>query len=360
MIHTRKNHSELSQKKIIHVDMDSFYASVEIARNPKLAKRPVAVAGNSEVRGVVTTCNYIARQFGVHSAMPSVTAKKLCPEIIFLPVDMNKYRLVSKEIHDIFKCYTKIIEPISLDEAYLDVSDSHYCEGDANKMAYQIRKKIFNDLNITASAGIAPNKFLAKLASEWKKPNGQFSISNEMIEDFIKKLPVRKIVGVGEKTEKKLKSFHIETCEDLQEKSLDELTDNFGKFGVSLYNLCRGIDKRCVEHNRGSKSLSVEDTYLSDLISVSECRREIKNIYLKLQKRLEEKKLQDKNIKSCFIKIKYNDFKVTTHQISSSNLDLNIYTSLLERALSKKKRPIRLLGVGVIFDNHQQLNLNIY
>ena len=136
------------KRKIIHVDMDSFYASVEIARNPNLASKPVAVAGSSEARGVVTTCNYIARQFGVHSAMPSITAKRLCPNIIFVPVDMNKYRSVSKEIHNIFKCYTKIIEPVSLDEAYLDVTSSHYCEGNANEMAHQIRNKIFNDLKI--------------------------------------------------------------------------------------------------------------------------------------------------------------------------------------------------------------------
>ena len=346
-------------RKIIHIDMDSFYASVEIADKPHLKSKPVAVAGSSETRGVVTTCNYEARKFGVRSAMPSITAKKLCPHIIFLPVHMDKYRNVSKEIHKIFKCYTKVIEPISLDEAYLDVTDSKYCGGDPIKMASQIRNKIFNDLKITASAGIAPNKFLSKIASEWNKPNGQYSITNNMIDEFMINLPIRKIVGVGEKTEKKLHRIDVKTCGDLQNVSLTNLETNFGKFGSTLFYLCRGIDTRNVESDRDSKSLSVEDTYSVDLKSSQECEIQLTIIHQKLMKRLCEDKFTNKKIKSCFIKVKYNDFKISSHQIACAIPKIEIYLKLLRRAIDKKRQPIRLLGLGVIFDNKPQLNLNI-
>ena len=346
-------------RKIIHVDMDSFYASVEIAENPQLAKLPVAVAGSSDLRGVVTTCNYIAREYGVKSAMPSVVAKKLCPEIIFLPVNMSKYRKVSKEIHKIFRCYTKIVEPISLDEAFLDVSKSQYCDGDPNIMARQIRKKIFEDLRITASAGIASNKFLAKLASEWNKPDGQYLITNNHIEDFVKNLSVRKIPGVGSKTEKIMSDFGIRTCQDLQNYDLEILVKMFGKFGLDLFDLCRGIDDRNVISERSIKSLSIEDTYVNDLRSFEECEIELRNIFYKLEERLKDKKKSSKKIKSCFIKVKYSDFKSSTHQIQSASIDLKIYRNLLIRAYARKSLPIRLLGLGVYFDNRPQLSLNI-
>ena len=340
--------------------MDSFYASVEIAEKPHLRNKPVAVAGSSETRGVVTTCNYEARKFGVRSAMPSVTAKKICPNIIFIPVHMEKYRNISKEIHKIFKCYTKIIEPISLDEAYLDVSLSKYCDGDPALMASQIRSKIFNDLKITASAGVAPNKFLSKIASEWNKPNGQYCISLNMIDKFMFGLPVRKIIGVGDKTEKKLNSIGVETCGDLQNISLVDLKSNFGKFGSTLYDLCRGIDNRDVVSDRASKSLSVEDTYEIDLKSRANCELELMRIFKKLQKRLGEEKYIGKKIKSCFIKVKYNDFKTSSYQTVCVVPEVENYLKLLDKAIKKKSRPIRLLGVGVIFDNRPQLNLNIY
>ena len=352
----KHNHS----KKIIHIDMDSFYASVEIAEKPHLRNKPVAVAGSSETRGVVTTCNYEARKFGVRSAMPSITAKKLCPNIIFIPVHMDKYRDISSEIHKIFKCYTKIIEPVSLDEAYLDVTLSKYCGGDPTLMASQIRSKIFNDLKITASAGIAPNKFLSKIASEWNKPNGQYCITISMIDEFMFSLPVRKIIGVGEKTEKKLNSISVRTCGDLQNISLIDLKSNFGKFGSTLYNLCRGIDERDVVSDRDSKSLSVEDTYAIDLKSREKCIIELMKIFKKLQQRLDEKKYIDKKIKSCFIKVKYNDFKTSSHQTICVLPKIENYLKLLDKAIKKKSKPIRLLGVGVIFDNRPQLNLNIY
>ncbi|MFL2568748.1 MAG: DNA polymerase IV [Gammaproteobacteria bacterium] len=356
------NKIKFNHKKIIHVDMDCFYASVEIRDNPQYIDKPVAVAGSSENRGVVTTCNYLARRFGVKSAMPSVIAKRLCPDIIFLPINMHKYRDVSKEIHKIFKCYTKIVEPVSLDEAYLDVTDSEYCDGDPEKMALQIRQKISEDLGVTASAGISSNKFLAKIASDWNKPNGQFSVSDNDIDRFVLKIPVRSIHGVGEKTEIVLKSKKINTCEDLQKFKKYDLIDMLGKYGDTLYQLCRGIDEREVESNRIRKSLSVEDTYEEDLKDFEICSTELLILYEELLKRIDDGNYENKKIKSCFIKIKYNDFKLTSSQISCTNLNFNIFLKLLKQNNVNKNKPIRLLGLGVNFNNtdNNQLNLDIF
>ena len=357
----KPNQKLFNKSKIIHVDMDSFYASVEIKERPELKFKPVAVAGSSENRGVVTTCNYIARKFGIRSAMPSVIAKRLCPEIIFLPVNMEKYRAISKETHKIYKCYTKIIEPISLDEAYLDVTDSEYCQGDPEEMARQIRQKIFEDLGITASAGISSNKFLAKIASDWNKPNGQFSIPDKDIQSFILKVNIRKIYGVGEKTEILLNKHRIQTCSDLQKLSKESLIKLLGKYGCTLYSLSRGIDNRLVEDDKISKSLSVEDTYVKDLTNYDQAANELNKLYLELIKRLSKEIHKDRLIKSCFIKVKFNNFKLITMQTSSQKTDYLVYLNLLEKTLLTNKKPIRLLGIGVQFDNRplNQLNLDI-
>ena len=353
--------NKLLNRKIIHVDMDCFYASVEIRDHPEYKNKPVAVAGSSENRGVVTTCNYIARKYGVRSAMPSITAKKLCPKIVFLPVNMQKYRTTSEEIHKIYKCYTKIIEPVSLDEAYLDVTESKYCDGNPALMAQQIRNKIYEDLKITASAGIASNKFLAKIASDWNKPNGQFLIADDEIQDFVLKIPIRRIHGVGKKTEELLKQRKVNTCADLQKISKYDLINLLGKYGETLYHLCRGIDNRIVEPNRIRKSLSVEDTYQFDLINNESCKKELEILYKELIKRLKNNPYNNKIIKSCFIKIKYNDFKLTNSQAPCQNLHLKIFLDLLLKNLVNNKKPIRLLGLGVNFDNsiNDQLNLDI-
>jgi DNA polymerase IV len=349
-------------KKIIHVDMDCFYASVEIRDNPKYINKPVAVAGSSEIRGVVTTCNYIARKFGVKSAMPSIIAKRLCPNIIFLPVNMHKYRDVSEEVHKIFKCYTRIIEPVSLDEAYLDVTDSKYCDGDPEKMALQIRQKISEDLGITASAGISSNKFLAKIASDWNKPNGQFTVSDSDIAEFVLKVPVRSIHGVGEKTEILLKRKKINTCADLQKLKKYDLIEMLGKYGDTLYQLCRGIDKREVESNRIRKSLSVEDTYKEDLSNFKLCSDKLSVLYNELLKRINDGGYRNKKIKSCFIKIKYSDFKLTSSQVSCTDLDFSVFLKLLIQNNINKNKPIRLLGLGINFNivEKNQLNLDIF
>lgn len=345
--------------RIIHVDMDCFYASVEIKDRPELSKKPVAVAGSSKDRGVITTCNYIAREYGVRSAMPSIKAKKLCPNIIFLPVNMEKYRQVSKEIYKIYKCYTKIIEPVSLDEAYLDVTQSEYCNGDPEEMAKQIRQKIFDDIGITASAGISSNKLLSKIASDWNKPNGQFSIPDDKINSFILKIPIRKIHGIGEKTEELLQSHNVQTCEDLQKLSIDKLSKMLGKFGTTLYSLCRGIDNRVVDNNRISKSLSVEDTYNVDLRTLEQCNLELKSLFKELSSRLSKEKYKNRMIKACFLKIKFSDFKSTSSQISTENMDYDIFFNLLKKSYNPDNKPIRLLGVGVQFNNNEQSQLNL-
>jgi DNA polymerase-4 len=348
-------------RKIIHIDMDCFFAAVEIKDKPELKNKPVAVAGSATERGVVTTCNYIARKFGVKSAMPSITAKKLCPNIIFLPVNIEKYKNISMKIQQIYKCYTKIIEPISLDEAYLDVTNSKYCNGNPEEMAYQMRKKILDDFEITASAGISSNKFLSKIASDWNKPNGQFSIKDKDIEQFVLTIPIRKVPGIGEKTEKILLSKGLKNCCDLQKIKEKELIGVLGKYGSNLYLLCRGIDSRQVESNKISKSFSVEDTYAKDLETLEECANEMKIIFDKLKNRLKISDDKDRPIKSCFIKVKYNDFKLVSSQKSYDKLHYDIFYDLLLKIYKTNAKPIRLLGAGIQFNNSEtsQLNLDI-
>lgn len=218
----------------------------------------MAVGGSSDRRGVITTCNYEARKFGVHSAMPSATARRLCPDLILIPGRMDVYKDVSKQMHKIFYEYTELVEPLSLDEAFLDVSESTLHHGSATLIAKEIRQRISDEIGITVSAGIAPNKFLAKIANDWNKPNGQFVITPDQIDDFIIKLPVKKIYGVGKAMAAKLAEKNIFTCEDIQKYSIFELTQRFGQMGLRLYNQSCGIDYRPVEADRRRKSLSVE------------------------------------------------------------------------------------------------------
>ena len=357
-----KQHNHYHHRKIIHIDMDCFFAAVEIRDNPALQNKPVAVAGSSDLRGVVTTCNYEARKFGVRSAMPSITAKKLCPNIVFVPVNINKYRDISKEIQKIYKCYTKIIEPISLDEAYLDVTNEKYCNGNPEEMAQQIRSKIYEDFKITASAGISSNKLLAKIASDWNKPNGQFHIRDSEINNFIFNIPIRKIVGVGEKTEKILQKKGLKNCSDVQKIKKENLIKVLGKYGGNLYYLCRGIDNRDVESNKTSKSLSVEDTFMKDLHNLKECTDNMSLLYEKLIIRLRGSADKNRDIKSCFVKIKFNNFKQSTAQKICTELNYNIIISLLTKLYESNTIPVRLLGVGINFGKAQkcQLNLEIF
>ncbi len=247
-------------RKIIHIDMDCFYAAIEMRDFPELANKPIAVGGDAKRRGVIATCNYAARQFGIRSAMPTVHALKLCRELILRPVRMDVYQKESQYIRSLLTEYTDLIEPLSLDEAYLDVTESTQCQGSATWIAQEIRARIYQTRQLTASAGIAPNKSLAKIASDWHKPNGQMVIRPEDVSAFVLDLPVRKLFGVGPRMEEKLGALNIKTCADLQRYSVEYLLQKFGAMGQRLYELARGIDNRPVNPERIRKSISVEET----------------------------------------------------------------------------------------------------
>lgn len=336
----------ISSRKIIHCDCDCFYASIEMRDNPDLADKPIAVGGSPDRRGVVATCNYAARKFGIHSAMASATARKRCPDLIIIRPDMEKYRQASKLIHEVFRNYTDIIEPLSLDEAFLDVSQSDQYKGSATRIAEAIRSEVHDKVGITISAGIAPNKFLAKIASDWNKPNGQFVITPEDIEDFVAKLPVKKLHGVGKVTASKMKGLGIENCTDLRQLSIEKLREYFGSFGDRLHDLSMGIDHRPVQTERIRKSVSVENTYAVDLLTLASCLEELPELYSRLEKRL-EKLDDDYQIHKQFIKIKFHDFVNTTVEMLSTTTAPNNFEELCKQGFARGDRPVRLLGMGV-------------
>ena len=334
------------KRKIIHIDMDSFFASIEIRDNPNLKNKPVAVGGKANERGVLTTCNYIARKYGLHSAMSSKTAIQLCKNLIIIPVDIVKYRKISKEIFKIFKCYSGKIEPVSIDEAFLDVSESEYCQGDPEEMARQIRSCIKNDFGITASAGISSNKLIAKICSDWKKPDNQFSICDDEIQNFIKTVSLKSIPGIGRVNFRKCKNLNMKSCNDMQKMSKDELIKIFGSYGYILFNLVRGIDNREIETNRTRKSISVEDTFLHDLNDTNSCKQQLSNLYIKLIERCKSSNVSANEVREIYLKIKFNDFEIITRQKKSCNIELNEFNNLFDSNLVKIIKPIRLLGIG--------------
>lgn len=326
--------------------MDSFFASLEIRDKPELKNKPVAVGGKAHERGVLTTCNYIAREYGLHSAMSTKKALSLCKNLIVLPVDIDKYKRESKEIFKVFKCYSKKIEPISIDEAYIDVTDSDYCESDPEKMAYQIRSCIWKDFKITASAGISCNKLLAKICSDWKKPNDQYSLSDDKVSDFIKDIRLDMIPGIGKVNFKKCINLNMKYCKDMYIYSIDELEKIFGSYGANLYNLIRGIDQRDVNVNKIRKSISVEDTFLEDIKNVESCISKIDFLYKKLIQRCRINEISQNSVKEIFIKVKFNDFKVISRQSKCNTLNLKSYIQLLTNNINSPIKPIRLLGLG--------------
>jgi DNA polymerase IV len=335
-----------SQRKIIHCDCDCFYASIEMRDNPSLSGKPIAVGGSPQRRGVVATCNYEARKFGIHSAMASATARKRCPELIIIRPDMEKYRTASQEIHEIFQLFTDLIEPLSLDEAYLDVSECEQFEGSATRIAEEIRNQVRDKVGITISAGIAPNKFLAKIASDWRKPDGQFVIRPEQVEAFVATLPVKKLHGVGKVTAGRMKRLGIETCDDLRKLDEEKLQKYFGSFGERLHQLSMGIDNRSIQTDRIRKSVSVENTYAKDLVDLNTCLVELPDLIEQLSKRLEKISL-NYDINKQFIKIKFHDFVQTTVEMVSQSTDMNNFSLLCEEGFNRGNKPVRLLGMGV-------------
>jgi DNA polymerase-4 len=335
----------VENRAIIHLDMDCFYAAIEVRDRPALRGKPVAVGGARERRGVLTTCNYEARKFGVHSAMPTFMALQRCPHLIVVATRFDVYRREAAVIRDILHRFTPLIEPLSLDEAYLDVS-AH--PGAPTALAHVIRKAIFQKTKLTASAGIGPNKLIAKIASEMNKPNGQFEVTPEEVPGFMHQLPVRKIWGIGEKAERKLEGLGVKTCGELQHFTRPELVDLFGKFGLELYDLCRGIDHRPVEPDRPRKSLSTEETFPVDLATLAQCEEKLEELFQDLMADLAQKE-SSRGIAKIFVKLKLNDFTRTTAERAGLAPTLPDFRALLAEAFSRTEKPVRLIGVGVRF-----------
>jgi DNA polymerase IV len=337
--------NEQHRHAIIHLDMDCFYAAIEVRDRPSLRGKPVGVGGARDRRGVLTTCNYEAREFGVRSAMPTFMALQRCPNLIVLPTRFDVDRREAAIIRGILYQFTSIIEPLSLDEAYLDVTAHPTAPA---VLAQEIRKTIFQTTKLTSSAGIGPNKLIAKIASDINKPNGQFEVKPEDVADFMRELPVRKIWGIGEKSERKLEELGVKICGELQRFSRPELVDLFGKFGSELYDLCRGIDHRPVEPDRPRKSLSTEETFAADLTELEECDEKLEELFQDLMADLAQKE-STRDITKIFVKLKFNDFTRTTAERAGLAPNLEDFRALLEEAFSRTGKPVRLIGLGVRF-----------
>ncbi|WP_394145431.1 DNA polymerase IV [Vibrio atypicus] len=343
-------------RKIIHVDMDCFYAAVEMRDNPSYRGRPLAVGGHEKQRGVLSTCNYEARKFGIRSAMPTARALQLCPNLLVVPGRMQVYKEVSGQIRAIFERYTHLIEPLSLDEAFLDVTESKQCHGSATLIAESIRRDIWSELNLTASAGIAPVKFLAKVASDMNKPNGQYVIPPEMVQDEVDKLPLEKIPGVGKVSLEKLHQAGYFVGKDIKESNYRDLLLRFGRLGASLWNKSHGIDNRDVVVERERKSVGVERTFAQNISSYDECWQVIEEkLFPELDKRL-ERASPDKAIIKQGIKLKFADFQQTTIEHIHPKLELDDFKQLLRDILKRQNgREIRLLGLNVMLKPEEQV-----
>jgi DNA polymerase-4 len=337
--------SDPTRRAIIHLDMDCFYAAIEVRDRPALRGKPVGVGGARDRRGVLTTCNYEARAFGVRSAMPTFMALQRCPELIVVPTRFDVYRREAALVREILHRFSPLVEPLSLDEAYLDVS-SH--SGAPAALAQVIRDLIFQKTKLTASAGIAPNKLIAKIASGMRKPNGQLEVTANEVPVFMQELPVREIWGIGEKTEKKLQDLGVRTCGELQRFSRPELVDLFGKFGSELFDLCRGIDDRPVEPDRPRKSLSTEETFPADLETVEECEDRLGELFEELMADLAQKETE-RRITKIFVKLKFADFTRTTAERAGLEPTLPAFRSLLNEAFARTGKKVRLIGLGVRF-----------
>lgn len=335
-------------RKIIHIDMDAFYASVEQRDDPQLKGKPVIVAWRGN-RSVVCAASYEARQFGVRSAMPAVRAERLCPNAVFLPPDFPRYRAVSHQAREIFQRHTDLIEPLSLDEAYLDVTENKTGLPTATQVAHTIRDQIRTELHLTASAGVAPNKFLAKIASDWKKPDGLFVIQPEEVDSFLLPLPVSHLPGVGKVMEEKLKDLDVQTVGDLRKMELVTLEGRFGRYGVRLYELARGIDESEVIPDRPTQSISAEDTFERDVLLT-----EMEPMIRKLAEHTWAASRKESRIaRTVVLKLKTSEFKILTRSHtppsppSSCEELTNIALSLRERVGLEPGQRFRLVGIGL-------------
>lgn len=337
----------ISQRKIIHVDMDAFYASVEQMDNPDLRGKPVAVGG-AENRGVVSAASYEARKFGVRSALSGVLARKYCPELIFVPPRFDRYKEISNKIRNIFHDYTDLVEPLSLDEAYLDVTQNKKGNPSASLIAKEIRERIFKEVGLTASAGISVNKFVAKIASDVNKPNGQKTVGPDEVVPFLEDLPIRKFYGVGKVTTEKMYQLGIFTGLDLKSKPIEFLEKHFGKSGTYYFYVVRGIHNSEVKPSRIAKSVAAEHTFDENLSSEIFMQERLQGIAEQLSKRLKRYNVAGKTVT---LKIKYSDFTLQTRSktlpyfISDKGLILETATELLYQ--ERMKDSVRLLGISL-------------
>jgi len=337
-----------TQRKIIHVDMDAFFASVEQRDQPEYQGKPLIVGGQPNSRGVVAACSYEARKFGIHSAMPCSRAYRLCPEAIFVRPRFDAYREVSSHIREIFWRYASEVEPLSLDEAYLDVSYTAEFNGSATLIAKAIKRDILAETRLTASAGVSYNKFLAKIASDMDKPNGLYVIRPEQGEAFVETLAIGKFHGIGPATEARMKKLGIETGLDLRHKTLEELTERFGKSGQYYFNIARGIDERPVRSSRVRKSLGKETTFAQDVRSVAEITAKLLDL---AEIVLENLKKQQLEARTVTVKVKYADFQqVTRAHTLEQAVTLNELQAVIPLLLSRTEAgitPVRLVGLSL-------------
>jgi DNA polymerase-4 len=338
---------QISHRKIIHIDMDAFYASVEQMDNPELKGKPLAVGG-SEVRGVVSAASYEARKFGVRSAMSGIQAKRNCPDLIFVRPRFDRYKEISKKIRKIFHEYTDLVEPLSLDEAYLDVTQNKKGNPSATLIAQEIRKRIFEEVGLTASAGISVNKFVAKIASDYNKPNGQKTVNPEEVESFLENLDIKKFYGIGKVTTEKMYHLGIFTGKDLKSKSKEFLEEHFSKSGLHFYNIVRGIHNSAVKPNRIAKSVAAEHTFNENLTSEIFMVEKLERIANELENRLKKHNISGKTVT---LKIKYSDFTTQTRSktlpyfIADKGLLLETAKELLFQ--ERMKESVRLLGISL-------------
>lgn len=334
-------------RKIIHIDMDAFYASVEQMDNPELKGKPLAVGG-SEVRGVVSAASYEARKFGVRSAMSGIQAKRNCPDLIFVRPRFDRYKEISKQIRKIFHEYTDLVEPLSLDEAYLDVTQNKKGNPSASLIAQEIRKRIFEEVGLTASAGISVNKFVAKIASDYNKPNGQKTVNPEEVETFLENLDIKKFYGIGKVTTDRMYHLGIFTGKDLKSKSAEFLEEHFSKSGLHFYNIVRGIHNSAVKPNRIAKSVAAEHTFNENLTSEIFMVEKLERIAGELENRLKKYNISGKTVT---LKIKYSDFTTQTRSktlpyfISDKGLLFETAKELLFQ--ERMKESVRLLGISL-------------
>ena len=336
-------------RKIIHIDMDAFYASVEIRDEPTLRGRPVVVGGSPQGRGVVAAASYEARKFGIHSAMACSRAQRLCPQVVFLRANFEKYRSVSRQIRDIFHRYTHLVEPLSLDEAYLDVTENLVHSPSATWVAQDIKSAIYSETALTASAGVSTNKFLAKIASDEKKPDGLFVIRPQDVRRFLENLPLGKVPGVGRVTQQTFAAMNIHTCGDLQALTLEELNARFGKRGGYFYRLARGEDDRPVEPHRERKSISIEDTFAEDHDEEDWLLAKLRELTAGLEERCKPNGLEGRTVT---LKMRLANFRIITRSITGLDYlgDAAAILPLATRLYRESGvagQQLRLLGVGL-------------